>query len=145
MKEEEKASGIECHLSRLEKALEEIAAAAAEDTVENDRKKTDDAKAAEMRNRGCRKPERNTGKAAECRGGRSETKAKKINRSGGDTIAYLREKNYRVQKWKEGELPVVEQTASSTSVLKVIFRALRRRPLPIPPSSRPRRPQILRS
>ncbi|RMX47559.1 hypothetical protein pdam_00018655 [Pocillopora damicornis] len=64
MKEEEKASGIECHLSRLEKALEEIAAAAAEDTVENYRKKTDDAKAAEMRNRGCRKPERNTGKAA---------------------------------------------------------------------------------
>ncbi|CAH3043969.1 unnamed protein product [Pocillopora meandrina] len=56
MKEEEKASGIECHLSRLEKALEEIAAAAAEDTVENDKKKTDNAKAAEMRNRGCRKP-----------------------------------------------------------------------------------------
>ena len=77
MKEEEKASGIECHLSRLEKALEEIAAAAAEDTVENDKKKTDNAKAAEMRNRGCRKPERNTGKAAERRGGRSETKAKK--------------------------------------------------------------------
>ena len=64
MKEEEKASGIECHLSRLEKALEEIAPAAAEDTVENDKKKTDNAKAVEMRNRGCRKPERNTGKAA---------------------------------------------------------------------------------
>ena len=62
MKEEEKASEIECHQSRLEKALEEIAAAAAEDTVENDKKKTDNAKAAEMRNRGCRKPERNTGK-----------------------------------------------------------------------------------
>ena len=58
MKEEEKASGIECHLSRLEKALEEIATAAAEDTIENDKKKTDNAKAAEMRNRGCRKPER---------------------------------------------------------------------------------------
>ena len=64
MKEEEKASGIECHLRRLEKALEEIAAAAAEDTIENYRKRTDDAKAAEMRNRGCRKPERITGKAA---------------------------------------------------------------------------------
>ena len=33
----------------------------------------------------------------------------------------------------------MEQTASSKSVLNVIFRALRRRPLPIPPSSRPRR------
>ena len=64
MKEEEKASEIECHLSRLEKALEEIAAAAAEDTVANEKKKTDKANAAEMRNRGCRKPERNTGKAA---------------------------------------------------------------------------------
>ena len=50
---------------KKEKALEEIAAAAAEDTVENDKKKTDNAKAAEMRNRGYRKPERNTGKAAE--------------------------------------------------------------------------------
>ena len=49
---------------------------------------------------------------------------KKSSRSGGDAIAYLREQNYRVQKWKEGGLPVVEQTASSTSVLKVIFRAL---------------------
>ena len=39
-------------MSELEKALEEIAEAAAEDTVENDTKKTDNAKAAEMRNRG---------------------------------------------------------------------------------------------
>ena len=33
----------------------------------------------------------------------------------------------------------MEQTAPSMSILNVIFRALRRRPLPIPPSSRPRR------
>ena len=65
MKEEEKANGIECHLSKLEKALEEIAAAEAEDTIENDKKKTDNAKEAETRNRGSRNPERNTGEAAE--------------------------------------------------------------------------------
>ena len=53
IKDEEKASGIERDLSEVEKALEEIAEreAAAEDTVENDKKKADNAKAAEMRNR----------------------------------------------------------------------------------------------
>ena len=53
MKDEERESGIECDLSEVEKALEEIAEreAAAEDTVENDKKKADNAKAAEMRNR----------------------------------------------------------------------------------------------
>ena len=30
-------------------------------------------------------------------------------RSGGDTIAYLREKNDHVQKWKEGELQLQKQ------------------------------------
>ena len=53
MKDEEKASGIECDLSEVEKALEEIAEkeVAAEDTVEKDKKKVDNAKATEMRNR----------------------------------------------------------------------------------------------
>ncbi|PFX26563.1 hypothetical protein AWC38_SpisGene8770 [Stylophora pistillata] len=53
MRDEEKASGIECDLSEMEKALEEIAEkeAAGEDTVENDKKKVDNAKAMEMRNR----------------------------------------------------------------------------------------------
>ena len=50
-------------MSELEKALEEIAEAAAEDTVENDKKKTYNAKAAEMRNRDSKKPEKNTEKA----------------------------------------------------------------------------------
>jgi len=46
MKDEEKVSGIECDLSEVEKALEKIAEkeAAAEDTVENDKKKVDNAK-----------------------------------------------------------------------------------------------------
>ena len=53
IKDEEKASGIECDLTEVEKALEEIAEkkVAAEDTVENDKKKVDIAKAVEMRNR----------------------------------------------------------------------------------------------
>ena len=52
MKDEERASGIECDLSEVVKALEETSEkeAAAEDTVEND-KKVDNAKAAEMRNK----------------------------------------------------------------------------------------------
>ena len=53
MKNEERESGIECDLSEVEKALEEIAEkeAAAEGTIENEEKKADNAKAAQMRNR----------------------------------------------------------------------------------------------
>ena len=53
IKDEEKTSGIECDLSEVEKALEEIAEkeAEAEDTVENEKRTADNAKAAEMRNR----------------------------------------------------------------------------------------------
>lgn len=52
MKDEGKASGIECDLSEAEKAQEEIneKEVAAEDTMEND-KKVDNAKAVEMRGR----------------------------------------------------------------------------------------------
>ena len=53
MKDEEKASGIECDdLSEVEKALEETSEkeVAAEDTVENNKKKVINAKAVEMRN-----------------------------------------------------------------------------------------------
>lgn len=53
MRDEEKASGIDTDLSEVEKALEEIAEkeAAVEETTQNDKKKVDSAKAAEMRNR----------------------------------------------------------------------------------------------
>ena len=47
MKDEEKVSGIECDLSEVEKAMEEIA----EKEVKNDKKKVDNAKAMEMKNR----------------------------------------------------------------------------------------------
>ena len=53
MRDEEKASGIDTDLSVVEKTLEEIAEkeAVVEETTENDKKKVDSAKAAEMRNR----------------------------------------------------------------------------------------------
>ena len=53
MRDEEKASGIDTDLSDVEKTLEEIAEkeAVVEETTENDKKKVDSAKAAEMRNR----------------------------------------------------------------------------------------------
>lgn len=98
MKDEEKASGIECDLSDVEKALEEIAEkeVAAEDTVENDKKKLDNAKAVEMRNRALE----SLGKTQKRQRNEDEENAKpkqKSRRSGGDTIAYLREKKQRVE------------------------------------------------
>ena len=53
MRDEEKVSGIDTDLSDVEKTLEEIAEkeAVVEETTENDKKKVDSAKAAEMRNR----------------------------------------------------------------------------------------------
>ena len=53
MRDKERASGIDTDLSDVEKALEEIAEkeAVVEETTQNDKKKVDSAKAAEMRNR----------------------------------------------------------------------------------------------
>ena len=76
MKDEEKASGIEV---------------AAEDSVENDKKKVGNAKAVEMRNRALE----SLGKTQKRQRNEEEENAKpkqKSRRSGGDTIAYLREK-----------------------------------------------------
>ena len=104
MKDEEMASGIECDLSDVEKALEEIAEkeATAEDTVESD-KKADNVKAVEMRNRALE----SLGGTQKRQHSEEEENVKpkqKSRRSGGDTIAHLREKNDLVQKWKEEEL-----------------------------------------
>ena len=53
MRDEEKASGIDTDLSDVEKALEEIVEkeAVVEETTQNDKKKVDSAKAAEIRYR----------------------------------------------------------------------------------------------
>ena len=73
MKDEERASGIECDLSEVVKASEKEAAA--EDTVEND-KEADNAKAAEMKNR-AQESLSGTQKGSGMKRGECETKAKK--------------------------------------------------------------------
>ena len=105
MKDEEKASGIECDLSDVKKALEEIAEkqVAAEDTVGNYKKKLDNATAVETRNRALE----SLGRTQKRQRNENEENAKrkqKSRRSGGDTIAYFGEKNVLVQKRKEEEL-----------------------------------------
>jgi len=90
---EEKASGIECDLSEVEKALEEIAEkASAEDTVENDKKKVDNPKVVEMRDRALE----SLGRTQKRQRNEEEEILKpkqRSRRSGGETIAYSREKN----------------------------------------------------
>ena len=92
--EEEKASGTETELSEVEKALEEIEEkeTAAEETVENDKKNVDNAKAVEMRNRALESlgvsQKRQQNDKEENRERRTKSQ-----RSGGDTVAHLSEKN----------------------------------------------------
>ena len=111
MRDEEKASGIDTDLSDVEKALEGIVEkeAVVEETAQNDKKKVDSGKAAEMRYR-----------ALENLGGthkrqrkdevKNETVARvKRRKSGSDTVAYLREKNDLMQKWKMEEMQLQKQ------------------------------------
>ena len=94
MWDEEKASGIDTDRSEVEKALKEIAEkdAVVEETRQNDKKKVDSAKAAETRNRalenlgGTQKRQRKDEVENETEG------RTKLRRSGGDTVAYLRER-----------------------------------------------------
>ena len=113
MRDEEKASGIDTDLSDVEKALEEIVEkeAVVEETAQNDKKKVDSAKAAEMRYR-----------ALENLGGtqkgevENETGARtKRRRSVNDTVAYLREKNDLMQKWKREEMQQQKQQLGAES------------------------------
>ena len=117
MRDEEKASGIDTDLSDVEKALEEIAEkeAVVEETTQNEKKKVDSAKAAEMRNRalenlgGTQKRQRKDEVE-------NETAARaKRRRSGGDTVAYLREKNDLMQKWKMEEMQLQKQRLEAES------------------------------
>ena len=76
--------------------------------MENDKKKVDNAKAVEMRNRALE----SLGKTQKRQGNEEEENAKpkqKSRRSGSDTIAYLREKKFLVQKSKEEELQLQKQ------------------------------------
>ena len=96
-------------MNDVEKALEEILEkeADAENSLEVDKKKENSAKAVEMRNR-AKENMRSTQKRKD--GDEVEDvenaqpKRKVTRRSGGDTVAYLREKNDMVQKWKAEKL-----------------------------------------
>ena len=110
MRQEEKASGIETDLSEVEKALEETAGneTATEETVENEKKKVDNAKAMEMRNR----VQESLGVSQKRQQNEEEENRKRRTKSGrsdGDTVAYLREKNDLIQKWKTEELQPQQQ------------------------------------
>ena len=117
MRDEEKASWIDKDLSDVEKALEEIAEkeAVVEETTQNDKKKVDSAKAEEMRSRalenlgGTQKRQRKDEAENE-----TEGRAKR-RRSGGDTVAYLREKNDLMQKWKMEEMQLQKQWLEAES------------------------------
>ena len=117
MRDEEKASGIDTDLSDVEKALEGIVEkeAVVEETAQNDKKKVDSAKAAEMRYRalenlgGTQKRQRKDEVE-------NETAARaKRRRSGSDTVAYLREKNDLMQKWKMEEMQLRKQRPEAES------------------------------
>ena len=113
LKEEEKASGIETDMNDVEKALEEILEeeAVAESTLVTDKKRVENVKSVEMRNRAMesmrstqKRKQRDEDKDAE-----NAPKPKIKRRSGGDTVAYLREKNDMVQKWKAEEMELQKQ------------------------------------
>ena len=78
-------------MSDAEKALEEIAVV--EEKTQNDKKKVDSAKAVEMRNRALKNLD-GTQKGQRKQEVENETAPRaKTRRSGGDTVAQLREKN----------------------------------------------------
>ena len=94
MRDEEKAIGIGSDLSDVEKVLQAIVEkeAVVEETAQNDKKKVDSAKAAEMRYRAL---ENLGGTQKRQRKGEveNETAARtKRRRSANDTVAYLRER-----------------------------------------------------
>ena len=124
MRDEEKASGIDTDLSDVEKALEGIVEkeAVVEETAQNDKKKVDSAKAAEMRYRAL---ENLGGTQKRQRKGEveNETVARtKRRRSVNDTVAYLREKNDLMQKWKREEMQLQKQRLGAESKKEEQFK-----------------------
>ena len=124
MRDEEKAIGIDTDLSDVEKVLEAIVEkeAVVEETAQNDKKKVDSAKAAEMRYRAL---ENLGGTQKRQRKGEveNETVARtKRRRSVNDTVAYLREKNDLMQKWKREEMQLQKQRLGAESKKEEQFK-----------------------
>ena len=117
MRDEEKASGIDTDLSDVEKALEGIVEkeAVVEETAQNDKKKVDSAKAAEMRYRALQ----NLG-GSQKRQRKDEVENEtaprpKRRRSGSDMVAYFQEKNDLMQKRKMEETQLQKQRLEAES------------------------------
>ena len=115
-------SGIDTDLGDVEKALEEIAEkeAVVEETAQNDKKKLDSAKAAEMSNRALENLggtiyKKNT-KIQRKDEVENETAARaKRQRGGSDTVAYLREKNDLMQKREMEEIQLQKRRLEAES------------------------------
>ena len=107
LKDEEKASGIESDMTDVEKALEDLIeredAAEAEQGTVDTQKKQDKKNAAGMRNRAMESLGQMQ-KRKEQEGGESEGRKVKKRSSGNDTVAYLREKNERLQEMHKEDL-----------------------------------------
>ena len=117
MRDEEKTSGIDTDLSNAKKALEGIVEkeAVVEETAQNDKKKVDSAKAAEMRYRALQ----NLG-GSQKRQRKDEVENEtaprpKRRRSGSDMVAYFQEKNDLMQKRKMEETQLQKQRLEAES------------------------------
>ena len=124
MRDEEKVIGKDTDLSDVEKVLEAIVEkeAVVDETAQNDKKKVDSTKAAEMRYRalenlgGTQKRQRK-GEVENERAARTKRR-----RSVNDTAAYLREKNNLVQKWKREETQLQKQRLGAESKKEEQFK-----------------------
>ena len=117
MRDEEKVSGIDTNLSDVEKALEDIVEkeAVVEETAQNDKKKVDSAKVAEMRYRTLENLLRTQKRQKKDEVENETGVSAKRRRSGSDTVAYLREKNDLMQKWKMEEMQLQKQRLEAES------------------------------
>jgi len=110
MRQEERASGIDCEETELDQALEEILEKerVAEDLkdLSYGKKKAEKAAAEEHRKQACERlgetKQRNGSKLTETDD--SPPKPKKSRRSTSDAVEYLREKSERESEWKNQEL-----------------------------------------
>ncbi|KAK2564477.1 hypothetical protein P5673_011919 [Acropora cervicornis] len=125
IKNEEKASGIETEMTNLENALEDLIeredAAESENRAVDDQKKQDKENAADMRNRAMESLGQ-TKKRKESDDSENEGRKLKKRSNGNATVAYLREKNERLQEFRKEELEVKRmQLEKEENFMKVMM------------------------
>ena len=124
-KNEEKASGRETEMTNLENALEDLIeredAAESENRAVDEQKKQDRENAADMRNRAIESV-RQTKKRKESDDSENEGRKLKKRSNGNATVAYLREKNERLQEFRKEELEVKRlQLKKEENFMKVMM------------------------